>query len=158
MKLGTRLLLTLIAIAVLLAGPAIYALSRLTQLREIASEQRTRHAYALMQYGELTTKIAELDRYERGYIISGADDQRANMERSLREARLRLDTLQIIGYDDAADPAEQTLTQLEQATRNVITFMESGRAHCGRARPMDGGQLHATDSRVAAHHGRSGRR
>ena len=41
MKLRTRLLLTLVAIAVLLAGPAIYALSRLTELRDIANEQRT---------------------------------------------------------------------------------------------------------------------
>ena len=39
MKLRTRLLLTLIAIAVLLAGPAIYALSKLAELREIAGEQ-----------------------------------------------------------------------------------------------------------------------
>jgi signal transduction histidine kinase len=128
MKLGTRLLLTLIAIAVLLAGPAIYALSRLTQLRDIAGEQRTRHQRALMQHGELTTQIAELDRYERGYIISGADDQRENMERALREARMRLDTLKVIGYEEAAVPAERTLTQLEQATNNVITFMENGRA------------------------------
>ena len=64
MKLSTRLLLTFIAIAVLLAAPAIYALSRLTELRDIAGDQRTRHAYALMQHGELTTSVAELDRYE----------------------------------------------------------------------------------------------
>jgi signal transduction histidine kinase len=127
MKLRTRLLLTLIAIAVLLAGPAIYALSRLTELRDIAGDQRTRHARALMQHGELTTSVAELDRYERGYIIAGSADQRAGMEEALRDARMRLDTLRVIGYSDAIKPAEQTLSQLEEATRNVIRFVESGR-------------------------------
>ena len=128
MKLRTRLLLTLIAIAVLLAGPAIYALSRLAELRAIAGEQRTRHAYALILQGYLNTKVAELDRYERGYIIAGDDDQRDAMVNALRDARLRLDTLRIIGYGDAIRPAEETLAQLEEATRNVIAFMESGRA------------------------------
>jgi signal transduction histidine kinase len=128
MKLRTRLLLTLVAIAVLLAGPAIYALSRLTELRDIAGDQRSQHAYALLQHGELTTSVAELDRYERGYIIAGSDDQRAGMERALRDARLRLDTLRVIGYNDAIKPAERTLSELQQATQQVITLMESRRA------------------------------
>ena len=64
MKLRTRLLLTLVALALLLSIPAIYALSRLNELRRIASEQRTKHAYALIQQGDLTTHIAQLDRFE----------------------------------------------------------------------------------------------
>ena len=128
MKLRTRLLLTLIVIAMLLAGPAIYALNRLTELRRIAGEQRSRHSYALVQQGELTTEIAELDRYERGYIIAASADQRAGMESALREARARLDTLSTLGYGNATQPAENTLTQLELATKNIIAFVESGRA------------------------------
>ncbi len=128
MKLRTRLLLTLIAIAVLLAGPAIYALSKLTELREIAGEQRTRHAKALMLQGDLNTRVAELDRYERGYIINADDASRVAMENALREARLRLNELNELGYDDATGPAERALSQLEEATRNVIEFMEAGRA------------------------------
>jgi signal transduction histidine kinase len=128
MKLGTRLFLTLVGIAVLLAGPAIYALSRLTELRDIAGEQRTRHAYALMQHGELTTNLAELDRYLRGYIIESSPDQRAGTERALRSARMRLDTLSSMGYGNGTVRAEETLGQLEAATRNIISFVESGRA------------------------------
>jgi signal transduction histidine kinase len=127
MKLRTRLLLTLIGIAVLLAGPAIYALSRLTELRDIAGQQRTRHAYALMQHGELTTNLAELDRYLRGYIIEGGADQRAGVETSLREARQRLDTLAVVVSDNATAPAEQTISQIEGATRNIVSLVESGR-------------------------------
>jgi signal transduction histidine kinase len=128
MKLRTRLLLTLVALALLLSLPAIYALSRLNELRTIAGAQRSKHGNALRQQGELTTHIAELDRYERGYISVGSDDQRAGMEQALREARARLDTLSLLGYGNAVQPAERVLTQLENATRNVVQYIESGRA------------------------------
>ena len=128
MKLRTRLLLTLVAIAVLLAGPAIYALSRLTELRDIANEQRTSHARALVQHGELTTNLAELDRYLRGYIIEGGADQRAGVENALRGARARLDELSDIVSDEPTQAAEQTLSQIEGATRNIVTMVEGGRA------------------------------
>ena len=128
MKLRTRLLLTLIVIAMLLSGPAIYALNRLSELREIAGEQRTRHSFALIQKGELTTQIAELDRFQRAYIIAGDAGQREQMQGALHAARARLDTLSTLGYGNATKPAENVLSQLEAATRNVVTFIESGRA------------------------------
>ena len=128
MKLRTRLLLTLIGIAVLLAGPALYALSQLTNLRDIAGDQRTRHAYALMQHGELTTNLAELDRYLRGYIIEGTPDQRAGVDTALREARVRLDTLSSVVPGNTTAPAEQTISQIEGATRNIVSLVENGRA------------------------------
>lgn len=128
MKLRTRLILTLIGIAVLLAGPAIYALSRLTELRDIAGEQRSLHARALMHQGELTTNLAELDRYLRGYIIEGTADQRAGVENALRFARVRLDTLSQLVSGNATAPAEQTISQIEGATRNIVSLIEGGRA------------------------------
>ncbi len=127
MKLRTRLLLTLVAVAVLLAGPAIYALSRLTELRDIANDQRTTHARALLQHGELTTSLAELDRYLRGYIIEGSADQRAGVENAVRGARARLDTLSDIVSGTPTRAAEQTLTQIEGATRNIVAMIEGGR-------------------------------
>lgn len=128
MKLRTRLLLTLVAIAVLLAGPAIYALSRLTELRNIAGEQRTRHARALLHQGELTTNLAELDRYLRGYIIEGSASQRSGVEESLRDARTHLDTLGLIVTGAPTRAVQQTLTRIEAATRRIVALIESGRA------------------------------
>lgn len=141
MKLRNRFLLTLVVIAILLSGPAIYALSRLTELRDIAGEQRSRHSFALRQHGELTTHIAELDRYVRGYIIAGSADQRAGMERALIEARARVDTLSSLGYGNATKPAERTLSQLEQSTLHVVGFIEAGRlqeatAYFERVKPL----------------------
>ncbi|HEY0809698.1 MAG TPA: HAMP domain-containing sensor histidine kinase [Longimicrobiales bacterium] len=127
MKLRTRLLLTLVALALLLSIPAIYALSRLTELRSIAGAQRTTHARALLQQGELTTNIAELDSYERAYIVEPRDAQRVGMERTLREARARLDTLNQLGYGSATPPAERVLAQLQQASNQVVRLVEGGR-------------------------------
>src|SRR5688572_12635668 len=127
MKLRTRLLLTLVALALLLSIPAIYALSRLNELRTIAGAQRTTHARALLQQGELTTNIAELDSYERAYIVEPRDAQRVGMQRTLREAQARLDTLDQLGYGSATPPAARVLAQLQQASNQVIRLVEGGR-------------------------------
>jgi signal transduction histidine kinase len=127
MKLRTRLLLTLVALALLLSIPAIYALSRLTELRDIAGEQRSTHAKALMQQGELTTNVVDLDSYERAYIVEPTDDKRSRMERTLHEARARLDTLNILGYQTVTPPAARVLDQLQQASNQVVRLVESGR-------------------------------
>src|SRR5687768_6893592 len=101
MKLRTRLIVTLAAIALLVAGPAVYAVSRLSTLREIASEQRTRHAYAFLQLGKLQTSLAELDRYYRGYLIDGGEDQRIAVHSALNGARTSLNELTAAGYGGA---------------------------------------------------------
>ncbi|HUP89692.1 MAG TPA: ATP-binding protein [Longimicrobiales bacterium] len=125
MKLRARLILTLAVIAIVVAGPAVYALSRLTTLREIAAEQRTRHAFAFLQLGELQTSLAELDRYERGYIISGGPEQRAGMEQALLQSRTKLTQLRKLGYRDAG--LAQTLTDLEQSTKRIVSLVEARR-------------------------------
>lgn len=127
MTLRTRLILTLAAITVLVAMPAVYAVSRLSKLEEIASEQRTRHAAAYLQLGELQTGLAELDRYERGYISVGGADLRVAMETALTTARTRVDKLEELGYGNVTKSVDQTLEQLAVATRQVVRLVESGR-------------------------------
>src|SRR5205085_2249141 len=99
--------------------------TQLRTLRHIASEQRNRHAFAFLQLGELQTSLAELDRYERGYIIASSKEQRAGMENALHETRDKLDKLAQLGYREAA--LSQTLAQLEQTTAHIVSLVESGR-------------------------------
>ncbi len=127
MNLRTRLIVTLAATALLVAGPAVYAVSRLAKLREIASEQRTRHAYAFLQVGKLQTSLAELDRYERGYIIAASNDQRVGMYNALRISRTAVDTLTHLGYRDVMGGIDRTLNELEAATAQVVSLVEAGR-------------------------------
>lgn len=128
MKLRTRLIVTLAAIALLVAGPAVYAVSRLATVREIASEQRTRHAYAFLQLGRLQTSLAELDRYHRGYLIAGGEDQRAAIETALATARTTVTELDKVGYSGATTRVSAALDELADATAQMIVLMESGRA------------------------------
>ncbi|MGQ0813760.1 MAG: ATP-binding protein [Gemmatimonadota bacterium] len=128
MKLGTRLIATLAAIAILVAGPAVYAVSRLSTLREIALEQRERHAFAFVQLGRLQTSLAELDRHFRGYLIAGGDDQRLAIDNALRDARGGIGELAKLGYRNATVGIDGALTQLESATTTIVTLMEGGRA------------------------------
>lgn len=128
MKLRTRLIVTLVATALIVAGPAVYAVTRLNTLREIAAEQRTRHAFAFLQLGRLQTSLAELDRYERGYLIAGGSDQRVAVENALRGSRAALDELTKLSYKDATGQLDTTLDQLESGTTQMMALMESGRA------------------------------
>ncbi|MGQ0561916.1 MAG: ATP-binding protein [Gemmatimonadota bacterium] len=128
MRLRTRLIVTLAATAIVVAVPAVYAVSRLSTLREIASEQRTRYAYAFLKLGGLQTSLAELDRHIRGYLITGADDQRAAAQASLLTARTSLRELSAVGYRDSTARLNDALGRLERATGAMIDLMESGRA------------------------------
>jgi signal transduction histidine kinase len=128
MKLRTRLIIMLAAIAFIVAGPAVYAVSRLATLKEIASQQRTRHAFAFLQLGGLQTGLAELDRFERGYIIDGSQDQRIAMLAALRTARSKVNALSEVGYSQDVRAISRTLDQLEASTGHIISLMEAGRA------------------------------
>ena len=123
MTLRTRLILTLAVSAIVVAGPAVYAVTRLSTLREIASQQRTRHAKAFLQLGQLQTSIAELDRFERGYIISGGKEQRSGLDDALRTSREKLNGLAQLGYRDPE--LGTTLSQLEGATQHVVALVEA---------------------------------
>jgi len=127
MTLRTRLIVTLAAIAVLVAIPAVYAVSRLATLREIASEQRTRHAYAFLQLGELQTSLAELDRYERGYLIDPGADQRQGMQQALRKSRSAVTELSGLGFKSVTAGISHSLNQLETSTNRVVSLVEAGR-------------------------------
>lgn len=125
MTLRTRLILTLAVIAIVVAGPAVYAVTRLSTLREIASQQRTRHAYAFLQFGELQTSLAELARYERGYIIDTGADQRALMQNALDTSRVKLNLLGQLGYKDPE--LDRALSGVATATAKVVSLVEAGR-------------------------------
>ena len=127
MRLRPRLIIALAATAVLVAGPAVYALTQLAALRQIASEQRTRHAYAFLQLGDLQTSLAELDRYERGYIIASSAEQRTGMQNALAASHTHLNTLAQLGYPDVTPDIDDALVQLDTATAKIVAMVESGR-------------------------------
>lgn len=126
MTVRARLVLTIVGIAVALAVPALYGASQLKKLSVIAQEQRS-GAIAFLALGRLQTALAELDRFERSYIVTGGADERAGIDRSLADARQQLVTLEGRGYEKAAASAQRHFDAIETATRNVINLISAGR-------------------------------
>jgi signal transduction histidine kinase len=142
MTVRSRLILTIVGIAVVSAAPAIYGASRLAQLRKIASEQRTQHGEAFLALGHLQTALAELDRFARSYVAVGGNDQRAGIEQALAEARLHIDSLaKVRGYTAEAAVLAPRLDSIDQAARHVIQLVATNRrdeatAYLDRVKPL----------------------
>ena len=84
MTVRTRLVTTIAGVAILAALPSIYAVQRLGELRDIASDLRREHAAAFVAVGRLQTSLAEFDRFQRSYVAAPALDLRRSMFGALR--------------------------------------------------------------------------
>jgi signal transduction histidine kinase len=134
----------MIVISALMALPAIYAVLQLRQLSFLTQRQVQRHAQARVALGKLNTAMAELERFARGYIIDGTDQQRAELERTLQSAQDQLAQLRNFNYrpkPPALVSAEEQLTSIAQSIRNVEYFMQNGRreeatAYFTKVRPL----------------------
>ncbi len=127
MSVRARLLLTLAAVGAILLVPALYAASRLAELRDIAIEQRGRHAAAFLALGRLQAAIAELNRFERSYVIAPDPALRAGVRRSLENARIQLSRLGQARYAEVVREVGTRLDSIETATGRVEALIEAGR-------------------------------
>ena len=82
-----QLLFALFGVTLLLAGPALFSIGRLQAVRDIALELHDRHAASRVAVGELRAALAEADRLQRSYIITGDSTTRAQMLEALAETR-----------------------------------------------------------------------
>ena len=71
MSLRWKLTLGFAAVTLVLLVPSLFAASRLAQLRELAVEGRSGHAAAVAGIGRMQALLAELNRVERSYIVTG---------------------------------------------------------------------------------------
>jgi signal transduction histidine kinase len=124
MTLRTRLILTITGIAILLVLPAVYAVSQLRVLNQIASTQRSLHGLAYEALGGLQARLAELDRVSRAYIVDGLAASRANTFRSLDSTRVRLIQLDTANYSQVAAAARVRIDSLGRALFRVDSIMQ----------------------------------
>ncbi|HUF75007.1 MAG TPA: HAMP domain-containing sensor histidine kinase, partial [Longimicrobiales bacterium] len=71
MSLRSKLILGFAAVTLVLLVPSLFAASRLAQLRELAVEGRSGHAAAVAGIGRMQALLAELNRVERSFIVTG---------------------------------------------------------------------------------------
>src|SRR5690606_24119453 len=121
-----RLLATLLATTLLLLAPALYGVSRLGALRDIAIELRGQHARALLTLRRLHVALAQLERHQGSYIATTLPDLRDGMYEALQSARQELDQLASAGYGAQAAEVALRLDSLEAAARRIETMIEGG--------------------------------
>lgn len=127
MSIRSRLVLTLTAVACLLAVPAVYGLARLVSLRDIAYELQGRHASAWVALGQLEMSLRALDRRQRSHLASPDPAARQAMWRALGRASVELDRLRKTDYTEEAVPTAAALRQLERTTGELDRQVEAGR-------------------------------
>jgi signal transduction histidine kinase len=121
-----RLLLALAGIVLLLAGPALYSIGRLRAVRDIAFELHDRHASSRAAVGELRTALAEADRLQRSYIITGDSAAGAEMFTVLLQARESYRLATAPGYGMSSLPLGLTLTELDEAAYEIERLVKAG--------------------------------
>jgi signal transduction histidine kinase len=121
-----RLLASVVGIAILLAGPALYSFGRLQAVRDIAFELHDRHAASRAAVGELRTSLAEADRLQRSYIITGDSAARTEMFQALLDARESYRTATNPGYGLSSLPLGLTLTELDEAAYEIDRLLQAG--------------------------------
>lgn len=109
---------------------SLFAVARLTDLRGIAEDLQGRDASASLTLGRIQTSLAELDRHLRSYVaLQGGDPAlRENIFRTLGTSENYLNRLGAAGYPRAAEQAAGRLNALEEASREIVSMVESGRS------------------------------
>lgn len=123
-----RLLASLLGIAVLLAGPAIYSIGRLQAVRDIAFELYDRHAASRAAVGELRAALAEADRLQRSYIVTRDSITRTWMFTAMADARASYRRSAAPQYGVSSLPLGLTLNALEEATYRIDELVDAGAA------------------------------
>ena len=127
MSIRTRLIASFGLLTVLLVLPALFAASRLNDLREMAVEKRSKHATATLAVGRLGVALAEFDRFERSYVALGDTALQAQAAGSLDELRSETNLLRATGFPEAAGPLAGVIDALGLTAHGVNTLVDQGR-------------------------------
>jgi signal transduction histidine kinase len=127
MNLRTRLVLALVAIIVLVATPAIYASSRLLQLRAAFSAMQARHGEAWRAIGRLQTSLVEYDQLQRSFLVDGEAEFEVAKDSALTVAEENLQALVERNYAIAGGPAAQVLARIRERSAEISELVRSGK-------------------------------
>jgi len=141
MSVRIRLLASFAIVTALMLLPVLFAAERLAELRDLAVEGGGRHAAAVVAVGHLQTDLAELDRYERSYLVTGDPELRAAAEDAIGRLRLALDSLRGPPYAKPAANVAPMVDSIAEVTTTIHALMTQARvreatAAFGRVEPL----------------------
>lgn len=132
MKLRQRLVLTFLLIALILIAPALYGLSALRELRQLAYTLSTRDAVGALTLGRLQTAFGEVDNAERIYTALATQPSVARTEARQRvaaaEQRVEAELARLTagGYQSVTAPAAAAWERLQAALDREQELIEAG--------------------------------
>ncbi len=127
MSVRIRLLAGFAVVTALMLLPVLFAAARLAELRDLAVEGRGRHAAAVLAVGHLQTDIAELDRDERSYLITGEPVLRTSVEDEISRMRLELDSLGTSPYAKPAADVDPIFDSIADLSAKIHGLMQQDR-------------------------------
>lgn len=124
MKVRDRLILAFLVVMVLLTLPSLYALLRFGELRELAVENRVRHAEAVVALGDVQTAVSEVDRLLRSFVAMPSTALQASLSAALAELTTAAREVGEAGYateTEALVPAVDTLVAGALRAQQMVT-------------------------------------
>jgi signal transduction histidine kinase len=121
-----RLLLTLGGTIVLLVLPALYGISQLQRLRDLAEALESVHAGDVLALGNLRASLSELDRMQRSYVAMPDEAFRLGMHAQITEAREHLELLDRSNFGDELTTPRALVDSLAASTERLEALVEAG--------------------------------
>ena len=113
MKLRTIFILSLLAILIVMAVPALFGVRYVRSIRAIALDMRARTAEAAFVVGRVQAGIERLDRLERAYIVTGDPELATRTTETLDSLELHLRRLESMGYREVVASSAIPVAALE---------------------------------------------
>lgn len=126
MSLRIRFLLSLLAVLALMAVPAVYGVSRVDALRDIALELQEEAAQSSLAVGRLQDALGQADRFQRAYVATADPELALRTRTSLREAAAELARLRSAGYGVAVEEVEVHVGRLQDVAAGIEQLVEAG--------------------------------
>ncbi len=143
MTLRTRIVLALLVITGVLVAPAVYALTSLSTLENIASDLRTGQAASLRHLGQLRTSLVAAENQQRSYFVLGLgmDPQRAQalqrVEAHRRDLEQALADLTAADHAAATTRAQGEWARVNRAIERERELIEAGEGAAAEAFRFD---------------------
>lgn len=126
MRLRTAFLLSLLAVLIVMAVPALYGVRRVAEVREIALDLREQAAEAALVVGRLQAGVERVERYERAYVATGEQDLGERALTAARSLSVDLDLVAELGYGPALEWSEFPVEPLTHALLHADSLMDAG--------------------------------
>jgi signal transduction histidine kinase len=126
MSLRVRLLLSLLAVVALMDGPALYAVTRVTMLRDIVLELHGQAAESALAAGRLEAALVRIDRGQRAYVATGDARAAETMRAGAAEAARAIGMLRAAGYGHLLADAGVHVDVLIAAATQLTTLVDQG--------------------------------